>query len=76
VGVYVHLAIYDIMGRLVETLVNKSQEPGVYQVEWDRKDQSRGVYFYLLAIGKGEVISPRQDESIPYIDTKKMTFLH
>jgi hypothetical protein len=46
--VSVHLAIYDIMGRHVETLVNESQVAGAYQVEWDGKDHSSGLYFYRL----------------------------
>jgi hypothetical protein len=47
----VRLEVYDITGRLVETLVDKGQEPGIYQVEWDGKDHSSGVYFYRLQAG-------------------------
>jgi hypothetical protein len=42
------LQIYDLTGRLVETLVDENQEPGVYQVEWDGSNQASGVYFYKL----------------------------
>jgi hypothetical protein len=42
------LTIYDISGRLVEILVDKRQDPGVYQFQWKGKDQSSGVYFYKL----------------------------
>jgi serine protease AprX len=48
----VSLRIYDIMGRLVETLVSEEKEPGVYQVEWDGKEHTSGVYFYRLRSGK------------------------
>jgi hypothetical protein len=44
----VHLVVYDISGRLVETLVDERQEPGFYQVQWEGKDHSCGVYFYRL----------------------------
>jgi aminopeptidase N len=44
----VRLEVYDIAGRLVETLVNERQEPGVYQVQWEGKKQSSGIYFYRL----------------------------
>jgi hypothetical protein len=47
----VHLAVYGLTGRLVETLVEKHQEPGFYQVEWDGKNQSSGIYFYRLQSG-------------------------
>jgi hypothetical protein len=61
-GIPVRLAIYDITGRLVETLVEKPHKPGVYQVQWDGKDQSSGIYFYRLQSGN-------------YTDTKKLILL-
>ncbi len=52
----VALKIYDITGRLVKTLVDESQESGVYRVQWDGKDTSgqgvpSGIYFYRLLAG-------------------------
>jgi hypothetical protein len=47
----VRLTVYDITGRLVETLVDKSQESGVYDVKWEGKDQVSGIYFYRLQSG-------------------------
>ena len=55
----VTLEVYDITGRLVETLVNKRQERGSFQVQWDSKDNSSGIYFYRLHAGE-------------FRDTKKM----
>jgi hypothetical protein len=55
----VTLAIYDITGRLVETLVNETQQPGVHQVNWDRKVNPSGVYFYRLS-------------AAGFVETKKM----
>ena len=48
---YISLKIFDITGRLVEKLVDGSQESGVYRVEWEGKDQGSGVYFYRLTAG-------------------------
>jgi hypothetical protein len=48
----VTLAIYDITGRLVETLVNETQQPGIHRVRWDRKTNPSGVYFYSLRVGE------------------------
>ena len=52
---HVSLKIYDIMGRLVKTLVNDYKESGRsnYQVIWDGKDNSgqqvsAGLYLYTL----------------------------
>jgi hypothetical protein len=52
-GVSTKLLIYDISGRLVETLVNKSLNPGVYEAQWpapsgDAANYPSGVYFYKL----------------------------
>ncbi len=50
----VSLAIYDLSGRLVRTLVDTEQGPGYYVVRWDGKDASgyavaSGLYFYRLS---------------------------
>jgi hypothetical protein len=42
---HVSLNIYDITGRLVEVLVNEHQEPEIFQVQWEGKDRTSGVYF-------------------------------
>ncbi len=45
----VNLSIYDITGRLVETLLNGKKENGVYNVVWTPKVSS-GTYFYKLIV--------------------------
>ena len=52
----VTLAIYDVLGRRVRTLVDQSQAAGRYQVEWNGlDDQGRsvasGTYLYRLDAG-------------------------
>jgi len=52
----VTLAIYDVLGRRVRTLVDHSQAAGRYQVEWNGlDDQGRsvasGTYLYRLDAG-------------------------
>ena len=47
----VSLGVYDLQGRLVRELVNKSVPSGVYNVHWDGSDSksaavSNGVYVY------------------------------
>jgi hypothetical protein len=68
-GHHVSLSIYDITGRLVETLVNQVQESGVYQVEWEGKGQSSGVYFYRLTVGSIH-------ELPQHTATRKLILLH
>ncbi len=52
--VKVCLKIYDIMGRLVMTLVDKNQKPGYYSISWDGRDLSTGVYFIRFEAGDFE----------------------
>ncbi|MHC4238393.1 MAG: T9SS type A sorting domain-containing protein [Planctomycetota bacterium] len=45
---FVTLSIYDISGRLVETLVRGVQAAGEQVVEWDATLQPSGVYYYRI----------------------------
>jgi hypothetical protein len=42
------IAIFDLLGRKVETLMNGIQPPGSHSVVWDAKDAASGVYFYRI----------------------------
>ena len=56
---FVKLAIFDVSGRLVKTLVNENRGPGEYDVNWDATDEAgrkvtSGPYLYRLeAAGLG-----------------------
>jgi len=61
------LVIYDISGRLVKTLVSKTQNPGYYNVIWDGKNSygkevGTNIYFYRLVAGN-------------YVATRKMNLV-
>jgi chitinase len=45
----VKLAVYDMLGREVATLVDDQKSPGTYQVSFDGTGLSSGVYVYRLA---------------------------
>jgi len=47
----VHIAVYDVAGRLVEQLVNETKSAGEYVVEWDAGRLPSGVYFYRMQTG-------------------------
>lgn len=46
--VHITLQIFDILGRSVATLVNEEKLPGMYEVKFDGRYLSSGVYFYQL----------------------------
>jgi len=62
VNSFVKLAIYDILGRTVETLVNGQVSAGEHKPEWHAENYPSGVYFYKLTAG-------------PYSKTMKMVLI-
>ena len=44
----VNLAIYNLRGELLETLVNNEQNAGAYSVQWNASRLSSGVYFIKI----------------------------
>jgi hypothetical protein len=50
------LAVYDVAGRRVKTLVSKTQARGSYVANWDGRNErgepvAAGIYFYKLSAG-------------------------
>ena len=44
----VQLKVYDVLGREIATLVNEEKMPGKYEVKFDGRKLSSGIYFYKL----------------------------
>jgi len=49
---FVKLAIYDVNGKLIETLVNEFKNAGYYLVEWNADKICSGIYFYRIDAGE------------------------
>jgi hypothetical protein len=62
----VKIVVYDVQGREVQTLVNEKLQPGTYEVKFDGKGITSGVYFYKMVV--------RNDGSSigDFTETKKM----
>ncbi|MGA7271100.1 MAG: T9SS type A sorting domain-containing protein, partial [Acidimicrobiia bacterium] len=58
----VTVRIFDINGRLVETLVNEDFSPGTHTVRWDASQVASGTYIYRLVAGD-------------YVESRKMLLL-
>lgn len=55
-SVPVKLSVYNVIGQLVATPVDRVLSPGVYEAAWDGRDKygtpvSSGLYFYELSAG-------------------------
>jgi len=48
----VKIIIYDILGREIETLIDKELEPGKYKLNFNATNLPSGVYFYTLRTPK------------------------
>lgn len=51
VGGHVSLAVYDLLGKNVATIVNEVKEAGEYTVPFNAASLSSGIYFYRLQSG-------------------------
>ncbi len=61
-GGFVSIKIYDVLGDLVDTLVDEYKNAGRYSVNFDASKLSSGVYYYRMEAGS-------------YSDSKKMILL-
>ena len=52
-----------MIGKEIQTLVNKFQIPGQYTIIFDAQNLSSGIYFYKLLVGSS------------FEQTKKMTLI-
>ncbi len=49
---FVNISIYDISGKLIDTVIDEQVRPGFHTVKWNSKGFSSGVYFYKIVAGK------------------------
>ena len=61
-GGNVHLAVYDVLGRNVATLVDESMSAGYHEITFDAGRLASGIYLYQLRAGS-------------FVDTKQLTLI-
>ena len=59
---FVRIQVFDIAGRLINTLINDFKFSGSYELDFNASNLSSGVYFYKM-------------ETIDYSDVKKMLLI-
>ena len=55
----VSLAVYDLQGRLVQTLVSGQRAAGIHTARWDAAGVAAGTYVYRLMVD-GEMVAARR----------------
>lgn len=65
----VKISIYDVLGHLIEVLLNENRGPGYHQISFDGINFSSGLYFYVIKI------YDTTDGTEIYSDTKKMILM-
>jgi photosystem II stability/assembly factor-like uncharacterized protein len=56
------IKIYDLLGNEISELINGTLTPGIYDIEWNGKNTSSGIYYYKMAAGE-------------YVQVRKMILL-
>jgi hypothetical protein len=62
----VSLKVFDALGREIATLINKEQAAGRYEVPFNARNITSGVYFYRLQV---------RQSSGTYTETKKLVLM-
>jgi hypothetical protein len=49
----VKIVVYDLLGRIVDILLNEFREAGEHSVTWNANRFTSGIYFYRLETADG-----------------------
>lgn len=71
-----NLKIFDNTGKEISTLINEYNSAGFYNVKFDGRAFSSGVYFYRIAVYSDKLSVPSPSGGIKnFSGTKKMLLL-
>lgn len=48
---FVKISVFDVLGKEIESLINREQSPGNYKITFNGSNLSSGIYFYQLRAG-------------------------
>lgn len=54
-NIHIQVAVFNVSGQLIETLLDQDQPPGNYRLIWDGSDKDPGVYYYRIKAGDYQV---------------------
>jgi hypothetical protein len=64
---FVHVSVFDMLGREVATLVDGDRAPGKYLVHWNASTMPSGVYYYKM--------TARAEKGASFSQTRRMVLL-
>jgi len=62
---HVKITVYNLLGEIVEELIDLPHKPGLHKIDFDATDLSSGIYFYVLKANSVK-------NSMMYYNVKKM----
>jgi hypothetical protein len=65
---HVSISIYNLQGRVIETLTDHYMDAGYYSVSWNADNHASGMYFIEMVIRSG-------DDSAIFRDIRKILYL-
>jgi photosystem II stability/assembly factor-like uncharacterized protein len=73
----VTIEVYDLLGRKLETLVQLSIPPGIYETQWNTTNEASGIYLYRILARASSTGSRQSDGQTgqSFIQTKKMVLI-
>ncbi|MBL0106558.1 MAG: T9SS type A sorting domain-containing protein [Ignavibacteria bacterium] len=52
---FVSIKVFDILGKEIKELINKKQNPGKYEIDFDGYALSSGIYFYSMFVNGNRI---------------------
>jgi len=66
----IQIKVFDILGNIIETLIDEEKPAGTYELTWYAENLPSGIYFYKIQAG-----SPSAGSGQGFVETKKMVLL-
>ncbi|MEO8231037.1 MAG: T9SS type A sorting domain-containing protein [Ignavibacteriota bacterium] len=66
----VKLSVFNTLGEKITELVNKTQDAGTYDIQFDASGLTSGIYFYRLEAG-----DPSSGSGQSFVSTQKMSLI-
>jgi hypothetical protein len=66
----IQIKVFDILGNIIETLIDEEKPVGTYEITWFAENLPSGIYFYTI-----KAVDPESSSGRGFVETKKMVLL-